>query len=226
MKITPTPAFKIIFPVMVIIAGCHTKQQTSASLIKDTTKTVAAVVKAPLTDSALLMQHLDSLPAISFPYHSGLNDDVPLIDLSVFAHKKLTKIPFRLIPTAIGASYIDYNQEDTTFDLVNTYYKGQWTLVAKRPRFIVVEVKGDAGMFLVTITHSLECIDAIRIEATNPGNNSHWYANRKSDISADLIITMHHKFALTVDAQGTEEGVEYSTKKWTINKDGHFIKFT
>ncbi len=186
---------------------------------------ILASINCHAQDNAILLKRLDSLPSIRFPYHSEFyNRDFPKISLALFSSKKLTEIPFKKIRTVIGAGGID-DREDSTFNLVNQNYEAAWNLIAKRPRFFVVEVQ-DNGVFLVSLSYTLKPIDAIRIAMADPAGNKHWYANRYSYISKELKITMHHLYAMN---GGPEEDYKIEEKatskeKWIISKTGYFKK--
>src|SRR5215207_10098303 len=111
------------FVFIVAASSCQVqdkqKKASSVSIKADTTKQIVQHSML-LSDSALLQKHLDSLPILTFPYHSEFhNRDFPQIDLSEFLNKKLTQLPFKQIPTVIGGGAFDQREEDSTFNLVN-----------------------------------------------------------------------------------------------------------
>lgn len=214
---------------MLTIVGCQTNEKQN-TVSKDVTKaeTVKHIVeqKMQLSDSALLIKHLDSLPSVRFPYHSEFyNRDFPQIDLSEFSNKKLIQLPFKQIPTVIGGGGFDQQEEDSTFNLINEAKKAEWNLIAKHKNFFLAEVK-DNGVFLVTLTYTLQPIDAIRIAMADPAGNRHWNANRHSYISKDLIITLYHFYGQISGSKDNYkvEGIEKSKEKWMIDLTGHFKK--
>lgn len=173
-----------------------------------------------LTDSSRLRLHLDSLPKIKFPYESSGNNAQSSIDLSEFKNKQLFNVPYKRMPRAVGGGFVDENENDTTFNLVDTNYKAQWNLVAKTPKFVVVKVCDNPSK-MVTLTYNLKMIDAITF-ATSQGNN-HWTAQRFSTINQDLNIVLYHQYRVQVD---DKDNFHYQTEheKWFIDKKGYFKK--
>ncbi|SDE33939.1 hypothetical protein SAMN05216464_105274 [Mucilaginibacter pineti] len=207
---------------LITITACTQPDNKNAGVKKDSLGANKPLPKAPapVTDSAKLMHHLDSLPPVKFPYLSEwYNRTFPVIDLSEFKVKKLFDVKLKLIPTQAGGGAIDYNEADTTFNLTDSNYKAQWNLIAKTPRFMVVEVYGD-GVQLVTLTYKLKVIDAINSAAAQ-GNN-HWNANRQSVISKNLTIVLQHEYSVQVDDENHFDTETEEEQHWFINKNGYF----
>jgi len=145
------------------------------------------------TDSVLLLTHLDSLPKINFPFLSEFyNRSFPtVIDLSTFKNRKFFNLPFTRLPRSTETGSIDQEENDTTFNLTDNNYKAKWNLIAKTPKFIVIEVYTGCA-FLVTLTYDFKLIDAIRTGYADPAGNVHWHADRHSIINKDLTIILQH----------------------------------
>ncbi|MEN0056135.1 MAG: hypothetical protein AAGC65_20825 [Mucilaginibacter sp.] len=217
--------------VLLILTSCR---QTGKKIISEDeinveakNKLESSTVKSslPPTDSAKLVNHLDSLPTIKFPYKSeDYNRDFDSINLSEFKEKRLFNIPVKLIPTNIGGGSIDDDLIDSTFNLVEKNYKGAWNLIAKRPEFVVVELSStdSEGIKLVTLKYDLSVIDAINIAISDPRRHYPWFANRHSTINKNLTIVLQHIY--TTSDTPTPEGKEISEEKWHIDKTGHFRK--
>ncbi|MEN0054099.1 MAG: hypothetical protein AAGC65_10535 [Mucilaginibacter sp.] len=178
----------------------------------------------PLTDSGQLMMHLDSLPKAVFPYKSDGNmQSVIAIDLSAFKNKKLHNIPLKLIPTQLGAGFLDSAEDDSdssavSFNLVDTAnHKVEGVLVAIRPKFVVIDLRG----ILVTLSYHVEVIDAIHT-VTGDGNN-HWQISRTSTINKDLTIVLHHSWSAESYKKGHFDS-ENDEEKWFIDSGGHIKK--
>ena len=170
----------------------------------------------PTTDSGRLILHLDSLPKIKFPFKSEwYNRTFPTVCISEFKNKKLFNLPLKLIPTQIG---LDDDEADSTFNLVDTTYRGKWNLIIKKPNFIVLEVENH----LVTMAYDLKVIDAIN-SAGAQGNN-HWNVERFSTIYKNLKIVIHNEYIVQVDEAGNFETQAKWNEKWFIDKNGHFKK--
>jgi hypothetical protein len=207
---------------LITITACKQPGSKNARVKKDSLSTNRPSFKAvaPVTDSAKLMRHLDSLPPVKFPFLSEwYNRTFPVINLSEFKSKKLFNVKLKLIPTEAGGGAIDFNEADTTFNLTDSNYKAQWNLIAKTPRFMVVEVYGD-GVQLVTLTYQLKVIDAINSAAAQ-GNN-HWNANRQSVISKNLTIVLQHEYSVQVDDENHFETETEDKLYWFIDKNGYF----
>jgi len=178
-------------------------------------------VSVPITDSSKLMAHLDSLPQIKFPYGEGGQDQKtpPALNLSEFKDKKLFKLPLTLIRTQIGGGILDDDRVDSTFNLTDRNFKANWELIARTPKFFVIEIN---GVMLATVTYDLKLIDAINTETHDPANNNHFNADRYSTIDKDLTIVLHNKWYMA--GEGGNDESEKDDEDWSINKDGHFIK--
>ncbi len=169
---------------------------SNQTILADTTK----IKTIQPTDSILLLKHLESLPKINFPFLSEFyNRNFPtVIDLSIFKDKKLFNLPFTRIPRDTETGSIDQEENDTTFNLTDNNYKAKWNLLAKTPRFIIIEVYNRYA-FLVTLTYNLELISAIRSGYADPAGNVHWHANRHSIVNKDLTILLQHESESQVD---------------------------
>lgn len=207
---------------LITITACTQSGNKNTRVKKDSLSTNKPLPKAvaPVTDSAKLMHHLDSLPPVKFPFLSEwYNRTFPVINLSEFKSKKLFNVKLKLIPTQAGGGAIDYNETDTTFNLTDSSYKAQWNLIAKTPRFMVVEVYGD-GVQLVTLTYQLKVIDAINSAAAQ-GNN-HWNANRQSVIRKNLTIVLQHEYSVQIDDENHFDTETEDELYWFIDKNGYF----
>jgi|GEM_PF-6818952 len=179
----------------------------------------------PLTDSAKLVKHIDSLPPIKFPFKSeAYNRNFASINLSEFKGKKLFNIPVKLIPAVIGGGSIDDEIADSTFDLAEKNYKGAWNLIAKNAQFIVVEAVSSTtnGVKLVTLKYDLSVIDAIDIAIADPRGHYPWFANRHSIINKNLTIILQHEYTISNTPKSEEK--ETSEENWYIDKTGRFRK--
>jgi hypothetical protein len=210
----------LIIYVCGLLLLCFCKQTkekiTNEIILADSTK-IEAIQP---TDSILLLKHLDSLPRINFPFLSDFyNRSFPtVIDLSTFKNHKLFNLPFTRIPRGTDVGSIDEDVKDTTFNLTDNNYKAEWNLIAKTPKFVVLEVHSDY-VFLVTLTYDLKLIEAIRTGYADPAGNVHWHTDRHAIINKDLTIILQHYSEVQVadhnyDKQITEE-------KWFIDKEGH-----
>jgi len=174
-----------------------------------------------LSDSVLLLTHLDSLPKITFPFLSEVyNRSFPtIIDLTTFKDHKLFNLPFTRIPRSTETGTIDQEENDTTFNLIDNNYGAKWNLIAKTPKFILIEVYTGYA-FLVTLTYDLKLIDAIRTGYADPAGNIHWHSNRHSIINKDLTVVLQNESELQVD-----DNDKYKTKTveetWFVDIDGH-----
>ncbi len=174
------------------------------------------------TDSILLLWHLDSLPKITFPFLSEFynRNFSTVIDLHAFKDKRLFNLPFKRIEREAGGGSIDYEPEDSTFNLTDNDFQAQWNLIAKTPKFIVLEVYTGYAFF-VTITYNLRVIDAIRSGYADPAGNVHWHADRHSIINKDLTILLQHYYEVQVDEKYNYDS-ETTEEKWLIDSNGHF----
>lgn len=177
-----------------------------------------------LTDSAKLVKHLDSLPKAVFPLEVSEWNGTQHIDLSEFKTKRLFKLRYKLIPRAIGAAGIDDDERiDSTFNLCDTNYKANWSLVIKTPKFFVVGVEGNYSL-LVTIDYKLNVINAIHVAAADPFGNDHFHGELTSTIYKNLKIVMHYVYT----QQGGEDESYATTDEdneddvWRIDRTGHF----
>lgn len=204
------------------LTSCEQKNSQTITQInkKETTITKIYTKQVVPTDSSRLRLHLDSLPKIKFPYESSGNNAQFNIDLSEFKNKQLFNVPYKRIPRQVGGGFVDDDEDDTTFNLVDTNYKAQWNLVAKTPKFVVVNVYDNPSK-MVTLTYDLKIIDAITFSAWQ-GNN-HWTAQRFSTINQDLNIVLYHQYRVQVDEK---DNFQYETEheKWFIDKKGYFKK--
>ena len=187
------------------------------TIISDTTK----IETIQPTDSVLLLKHLDSLPKVNFPFLSEFyNRSFSIvIDLSTFKDHQLFNLPFTRLPRSTETGSIDQEEDDTTFNLTDNNYKAKWNLIAKTPKFIVIEVYTGYA-FLVTLTYDLKLIDAIRTGYADPAGNVHWHADRHSIINKDLTIILQHYSEVQVDEKYNYEK-QTTEEKWFIDVDGH-----
>ncbi|PWK80331.1 hypothetical protein LX99_00796 [Mucilaginibacter oryzae] len=213
-----------LFTLTVFLCGCTNNARTNSAVTSHiVVKNVAKPdkVNVLLTDSAKLLKHLDSLPKATFPrIVSDWNRGAPNINLAEFKTKTLFKLSYKRIPRAIGGAGIDDERIDSTFNLCDTNYRANWFLVAKTPKFFVVEVD-DNYLLLVTIDYNLNVIEAIHIAAADPSGNNHFHGELTSTIYKNLKIVLHYAYS----QQGGEEE-HYRTENeddiWRINKSGHF----
>jgi hypothetical protein len=201
--------------------------KTNKVVVRNITQTSAVKstqLVVPLTDSARIVKHLDSLPNPTFPLVVSDWNGTPTMSLSDFKAKKLFKLRYKLIPRAIGGAGIDDdNGIDSTFNLCDTDYKASWSLVAKTPKFFVIEVDDNYSL-LVTIDYQLNVIDAIHVAAADPLGNDHFHGELTSTIYKNLKIVMHYDYS---QQAGAEEGYAASNEMkendiWRIDKTGHF----
>ena len=203
---------------LLLLSSCRqTEDKTSNGTITADSNMIETVQQ---TDSVLLLKHIDSLPKINFPFLSEFyNRSFPtVIDLSAFKDHKLFNLPFTRIPRGTDVGSIDEDVKDTTFNLTDNNYKAEWNLIAKTPKFVVLEVHSDYA-FLVTLTYDLKLVEAIRTGYADPAGNVHWHTYRHAIINKDLTIILQHYSEVQVadhnyDKQTTEE-------KWFIDKEGH-----
>lgn len=203
-----------------IITACKQPSSKTVKNVtkKDSTKVLATLAGQSLTDSGKLLLHIDSLPKIKFPFESNWGDSgYPTIDLSIFKSKKLFNLPIKLIPTQAGGGLLDDELVDSTFDLTDASYRAHWYLIAKTPKFIVIEVENGV---LATITYNLKLIEAIHSAIADPRSNSHFNAERHSTINKDLTILFHHDYGVEDDKGHYDTSTEADL--WFINKTGHF----
>jgi len=176
----------------------------------------------PLTDSAKLSIHLDSLPKAVFPRNvSDWNRGAPNINLADFKNKKLHNLSYQLIPRQIGGAGIDMGGTlDTTFSLCDTNFRANWFLITKTPKFFVVEVD-DNYLLLVTIDYRLNVLDAIHIAAGDPSSNDNFQGELTATIYKNLNIVMHYRYDQRTDKEGHSETIN-EDDQWGIDSNGHF----
>jgi len=175
----------------------------------------------PLTDSERIVKHLDSLPNPTFPLVVSEWNGTPTMSLSDFKAKQLFKLRYKLIPRAIGGAGIDDgNGIDSTFNLCDTDYKASWSLVAKTPKFFVIEVDDNYSL-LVTIDYSLNVIDAIHVAAADPSSNDNFQGELTSTIYKNLKVVLHYRYDVRTDEEGHFD-TENEEDVWRIDKTGHF----
>ncbi|MBS1519823.1 MAG: hypothetical protein JST50_02410 [Bacteroidetes bacterium] len=203
---------------LLILTSC---QHPNSKAFNQPVENKSDTKKIPTTDSSKLIVHLDSLPQINFPYGEGGPDQKtsPVLNLSEFKDKKLFGLPLTRIKTQIGGGILDDDRVDSTFSLTDNKFKASWDLIAKTPKFFVIEIN---GVILATLTYDLKVIDAINTETHDPANNNHFNADRYSTINRDLTIVLHHKWYM-VGESGNDEN-EKDDEDWFINKDGRFIR--
>ena len=216
-----------LFTSTVFLCGCTNNAKTNSVVTSHIA--VKNVVKPDklniqLTDSAKLLKHLDSLPKATFPRSvSDWNRGTPNINLTEFNTKTLFKLSYKRIPRVIGGAEIDDEKIGSNFNLCDTNYRSNWLLVAKTPKFFVVEMN-DNYLLLVTIDYNLNIIEAIHIAAADPSSNNHFHGELTSTIYKNLKIVLHYAYS----QQGGEEN-NYRTENeineddiWRINESGHF----
>jgi len=177
---------------LLFLTSCqHSNNKSVSQLIEN--KSAAKKILVPITDSGKLIAHLDSLPQIKFPYGEGGPDQQtsPVLNLSEFKNRKLFNLPLTRIKTQIGGGILDDDRVDSTFNLTDNKFKASWDLIAKTPKFFVIEIN---GVILATLTYNLKVIDAINTETHDPANNNHFNADRYSTINKNLTIVLHHKW--------------------------------
>lgn len=209
-----------IFALLFLTSCRHPNNKLVGQPFKN--DSVTKKISVPLTDSSKLMAHLDSLPKIRFPYGEGGQDqkNSPVLNLSEFKDKKLFNIPLTRILTKVGGGILDDDRVDSTFNLTDQSFKANWELIARTPKFFVIEID---GIVLATLTYNLKVIDAIKTETHDPANNNHFNADRYSTIDKDLTIVLHHKWYMAGE-EGDES--EKEDEDWFINKDGRFMQKT
>ncbi len=174
-------------------------------------------------DSALFVKELDTLPAITFPFLSTFYNRSfsTVLDISKLKDHQLFKLPFKRLPRSTETGSIDDDEKDTLFDLCDEQYKAKWNLIAKTPKYVVLEVYTGYA-FLVTLTYQLKLINAIRTGYADPAGNVHWHAYRAALIKKDLTIQLQHFSEVQVDEQYNYE-THTDSEDWYIDSNG-FIK--
>lgn len=216
-----------LYTSTVFLCGCTNNARTNSVVTSHiAVKNVLRPdkVNVQLTDSAKLLKHLDCLPKATFPRSvSDWNRGAPNINLAEFKTKTLFKLSYKRIPRVIGGAGIDDERIGPTFNLCDTNYRANWFLIAKTPKFFVVEVD-DNYLLLVTIDYNLKVIGAIHIAAADPSGNDHFHGELVSTIYKNLKIVLHYAYS----QQGGKED-NYRTENeineddiWQINESGHF----
>jgi len=217
-------ALTLLIITVTLLVGCTNNEKRNKKAQAGNVKPLVA----PLTDSAKLLRHLDSLPKAILPLNvSDWNRSTPSINLVEFKNKKLFRLLYKRIPRIIGGAGIDMmTNDDSTFNLCDTNYKANWVLISKTPKFFVVEVDTNY-LLLVTIDYQLNVIDAVHIAAGDPTSNKRFQGELSSTIHKNLKITMHYTYYVQVDEEGhfdttTENDI------WRINNNGIFkpIRYT
>ncbi|MES2277553.1 MAG: hypothetical protein V4592_16130 [Bacteroidota bacterium] len=229
-----------IICILVLVAITACRQHTNKVVENNSSHPKAVLVSKykkdtifkkiyPLTDSGQLMRHLDSLPKPSFPYQSegGSNQPSVTISLAAFKNKKLFNISLKLIPTELGAGFLDHFEDRkddgtlpdsivVTFNLADTVtYRTEGVLVATTSKFVVID-----GI-LVTLSYNVGVIDAIHTQ-TGAGNN-HWQIFRTATIYKDLTMVLHHSWSVETERRGHFE-YENEDEHWYIDENGHIRK--
>lgn len=179
-------------------------------------------------DSTLIADILDKVQQADFPYRSAYynRDKVPQSDLSVFKEKSLYGIPYKKIPVEIEGGRIDFDDNDSAFDLVSENYIAEWVLIAERPGYFVIELSS-GGAKTVTVRWDMTVIDAINTSTSDPLSNANFRAYRYSVIDQDLTIQIFHEFEgkTTSDNDENPEWEKFaSDEKWFIDENGYFQK--
>jgi hypothetical protein len=214
-----------VFLLLILIAFIRCNESYRSST--DAPESQSPVVSTPpeLSDSLRLMMHLDSLPEIKFPFRSEFyNRRFSELNLSEFKNKKLFDLSFQKIPRVIGNGSIDMNKDenDSSFNLVDSGFIARWNLIVLKENFIVIEVQY-GYIYLATLTYNLDLIDAIRTGYIEPTSNDRMNADRHAVITKDLTVLLQHQYNAQIG-----ESFNYQTltseEKWFIDKSGHFKK--
>lgn len=180
-----------------------------------------AQAKEPLTDSAKLVKHLDSLTTAAFPYLTEDSHNEPiLIDLSEFKNRKLLNLPLRLRYREIGACVIDDDDNGaipSTLNLTDSAYKAKWLLLAKTPKYIAILT----DRTLVTLTYDLKVIDAMHVEAYDRASNNHFQGGLSTTVTKDLKLKLEYYYNVQVDEERNFDS-QVEDDIWLVDNKGRF----
>lgn len=209
--------YQRILPYLTFIAltSCHSGQNGAAVTIN-----APAREQHIDSDSAKLTLLLNSI-SIRLPF-SSTNNALGSIDLSHWKFKRLRNLPFQVNPSDIGGGIIEGREGDSTFNLVDTAFRGNWGLIQRSPTFFSAVIRDD-HLYYATIDYSLNLISAIRIEDSDPAGNNHFSASRKAIINKDQIVNLVEQYCVQVDADGNFE-CDSSIQKWSPNGQGRLIR--
>ncbi len=223
MKITQNIIWLVLISVLIIACNKDREKQKEAL----TTETAPVV----LTDSIRLLKHIDSLSTvIQFPYltsddnHKNQYKEGLAVNLSEFKDKQLFKLSYQRINSDFGNEEIEYSigDEDSVFNLTGSDYRLDGVLVGKTPEFLVIHFfdREKASGWLVTISHQLKLIDAIRSDVWE--GNSHYQSKRSIRVFSDLKFELLNYYS--VQTGETEFDAVEGKESWFIDSNGYIRK--